>query len=109
MKAGDKKGGRERKEKKTGFGGVQGSDGVTDTETYRGWRRQEEKRKQGVGVEVYGCLVCQACDVAHFFFFFRSPEYSEDDVCLCDGATPLSEGSSVGFKANQVSSAPHMR
>ncbi len=56
VKAGDKKRGRKRKEE-GGSEGRKGSDGVTDTETYRRWRRQE------VTVEAYGCRVCQACEV----------------------------------------------
>lgn len=61
VKAGDRERGRKWEDDRD-MEGRKGSERVTDTETHRGWRKQEEKKKGGVGWKSM-CLVCQACDV----------------------------------------------
>lgn len=53
------------------------------------------RKKTGIGVLAYGCLVCQACDVAHFL---STLEYSEDDIVSVMAPHPCQRGAQLGLK-----------
>lgn len=67
---------------------------MTDSKTHRGWRRREKAR---VGVEAYGCLVCQACDVRlGLFFSLSTTEYG--DIVSVVAPHPCQRGAQLGLK-----------
>lgn len=91
MEAGDKKRGRKRKEEE----GSEGSKGKRQSDRHGDIKRVEKTRKKRVGVEDYGCRVCQACDV---IFFFHTTECSEDDIVSLRVPHPRQRGAQLGLR-----------